>query len=152
MAAILYNLLKKAQQFERRLENSFIKMVRRAERMVFKSSGAASTGYSKELAAYIDCLEEPARTYYLRTHTKPYEFRVDSRFKRRIDQKINLGAGSVFKKSAPDWVTVDIGEHEDYTGMDVVMDFTVDPLPFPDESVSLAFTSHTIEHPVGAKT
>lgn len=58
----------------------------------------------------------------------------------RPPYKIDIGCGQ-FKK--PGYIGVDQNALE---GVDVVVDFEKDPLPFPDGSVSEVFSSHCLEH------
>jgi SAM-dependent methyltransferase len=53
---------------------------------------------------------------------------------------IDLGCGGAKR---PGYVGVD---HEPGPGVDHVLDFEKDPLPFPDRSVSAVFSSHCLEH------
>lgn len=55
--------------------------------------------------------------------------------------KIDIGCGA--NKQGPDWIGMDYRAME---GVDIVQDITMFPWPIPDESMSLALTSHVIEH------
>ncbi len=54
--------------------------------------------------------------------------------------KLNVGGGKGHPR-LPGWQIVDLRE-----GVDVQMDISAAPLPFPDNSVLYIFTSHTLEH------
>ena len=54
--------------------------------------------------------------------------------------KLNVGGGKGHPR-VPGWTVVDLRETAD-----VRMDITTAPLPFDDDSVSIIFTSHTLEH------
>ncbi|MFM7009818.1 MAG: class I SAM-dependent methyltransferase [Betaproteobacteria bacterium] len=55
--------------------------------------------------------------------------------------KIDIGCGS--KKLGPDWIGVD---QYPMNGVDFVVNFAKDPLPFENESVDEVYCSHVLEH------
>lgn len=62
---------------------------------------------------------------------------------KKKNQGIKLDIGCGGNKQGPDWVGMD---YRAMPGVDIVQDITMFPWPLPDESVSLAVSSHVIEH------
>jgi len=57
--------------------------------------------------------------------------------------KLNLGCGQDIRPSSDGWVNIDWRQHD---GVDMVLDITKVPLPFPNGSVEYVLTSHVFEH------
>jgi SAM-dependent methyltransferase len=62
---------------------------------------------------------------------------------KKKNQGIKLDIGCGANKQGPDWVGID---YRAMPGVDIVHDLTKFPWPLPDESVSLAASSHVFEH------
>jgi predicted SAM-dependent methyltransferase len=83
-------------------------------------------------------LKKPAQPSISQTPSKTGQYLLESRIASGEPIKLELGAGD--KKDIPGWLTTD-----QYPGADFVMDL-LKPFPVPDNTVSMIYSSHVLEH------
>ncbi len=69
---------------------------------------------------------------------KKNKIKIESLMRSPLPIKLELGAGE--NRGLPGWTYIDANDH-----CDLVLDLT-QPLPFPDDSIDIIYSSHLLEH------